>query len=56
MADRFTSTPEKLTDQASSALAVTPSDSVDLANAPKALYIGVTGDITMRLANDTASV
>lgn len=36
------------------AVAVTPSDSTDLANTATALYIGVSGDVKVTLANDTA--
>lgn len=38
------------------AAAVTPSDSTDLTRPAHALYIGVTGDVTAILINDTASV
>ena len=47
---------ERLSDQASSATVITPSDSIDLTYIPKALYVGVTGDITMTLKADSASV
>lgn len=38
------------------AVAVTTSDTADLAAVPRALYIGVDGDITVIMADDTASV
>ena len=36
--------------------AITPSDSVALAVIPKALYVGVTGNVAIQAANDTAPV
>ena len=36
--------------------AVTPSDSEQLPHATRAIYVGVTGDITMFLNNDAAAV
>lgn len=43
---------ERLSDPAASAAVITPSDTVDLATVPKAIYIGVTGDVTVTLARD----
>lgn len=40
----------------SKALAVTPSNTVDLAATADALYIGVTGDVALILADDSAAV
>jgi hypothetical protein len=59
--DRFSSSlgpwpAEQLSDPAGSSAAISPSDSADLAQIPKAIYVGVTGDITMKLKNDSASV
>jgi hypothetical protein len=47
---------EQLSDPVSSAAAITPSDSTPLTQIPKAIYVGVTGDITMQLKSDSASV
>jgi hypothetical protein len=38
------------------AVAVTPSDTADLASVPRSLFIGVDGDIAVIMADDTASV
>jgi hypothetical protein len=47
---------EYLDDPSSSAVAVTPSDATPLTAIPKMLFVGVSGDITMTLAHDSASV
>jgi hypothetical protein len=39
-----------------SSFAITPDDDADLPAITRALYVGVTGDITMRLAGDTTAV
>lgn len=39
------------TDAATDGFAITPSDSVDLADYPRAIYIGGAGNITMTLAS-----
>lgn len=46
MADKFANIND-LGSQCRAALAVTPSDSVDLTDVPKALYIGVGGNISV---------
>lgn len=38
------------------AVSVTPSDTVDIASVPRALWVGDDGDIAVILADDTASV
>lgn len=38
------------------AVAVNPSDNVDLAELPRALYVGVAGDVTVILSRDTVAV
>lgn len=45
--DQFSSDKRHVPDQANAAVAVTPNDSTDLTNYAKALYIGVTGDVTI---------
>ena len=47
---------EKMADPVGSAAVLTPSDSTPLASIPKAIYVGVAGDITMILARDTVAV
>lgn len=47
---------EALSDPVGSGAVITPSDATPLASIPKAIYVGVTGDITMMLARDSASV
>jgi hypothetical protein len=39
-----------------STFSVTPNDTTELPNVTRALYVGGTGDITLRLADDTAQV
>lgn len=56
--DRFSKTlgpwpAEQLSDQSSACAAVSTSDSADLAQIPKALFIGTGGNIALTLANDT---
>jgi hypothetical protein len=56
--DRFKETTgpwpaEYLSDQSSSCVAVSPSDSVDLTQIPKAIYVGTGGNIAMVLASDS---
>jgi hypothetical protein len=47
----FATTNEPIT-AARHAEAVTPSDTVDLSHVTSAIYVGVTGDLAMILAND----
>ena len=48
--------PDSPLGSASHAAAVTPSDAVELTAIPRALYVGVGGDLTVRLADSTADV
>jgi|GEM_PF-426668 len=59
--DRFSSSQgpwpsEALADPVSSASVITPTDGAMLPKIPKAIYVGVTGDITMILKNDAVAV
>lgn len=45
-----------LTWPATEAVAVTPSDGADLAQATRALYIGVTGDVTVDMAESGSTI
>lgn len=48
--DKFSDYPTTLTAPARDASAVVPSDTLDLAALPRAIYIGQTGNISVRLA------
>lgn len=48
--------PPRNDDPASDAAAVTPSDVADLANYPRSLYVGVTGDVAVYMADDATGV
>lgn len=48
--DKFSDYPTSLTAPAREAVAVTPSDTVDLAFLPRAIYVGQTGNLSVRLA------
>ncbi|MGB3279333.1 MAG: hypothetical protein WBA92_09090 [Pseudorhodobacter sp.] len=47
--DKFSDLPTTLTAPARFAVAISPSDATDLAELPRAFYIGQTGDISLRL-------
>lgn len=51
MADAFSSYTGGLTAPASRALAITPSDSVSMAHASRAIYVGQAGNLTVRLVS-----
>lgn len=52
----FQFSPENASSPARNAVTVTPSDTVDLINVSKALYVGVTGDVTVNtLGGGTAT-
>ena len=54
--DRFDAYLSNLDSPAVNAVAVTPSDSVDLAIASRALYIGVSGDVRVDMQGGGAAV
>lgn len=55
MADKFVGA-DGVTSSARDALAVTPSDSTDLVDIPKAVYVGAAGNLVCTLVDDTTSV
>lgn len=56
MADKFQNQGDSVDLQARKLLAITPHNDNDLANVPKALFIGVGGTIAIIAVDDTASV
>jgi hypothetical protein len=54
--DPFDSVTDSLISPARNAYAIVPSDSLDLAGATKALYVGTGGDIAVRLINAPTDV
>lgn len=56
MADNYSSFVSSVSDPARSAGAVTPNDSTDLTNLPKAIYVGTGGSLVVRLADDSTNV
>lgn len=48
--DNFSDYPTSLTAPARDAATVVPDDALDLTVLPRALYVGVTGDLSVRLA------
>ncbi|MFL9839949.1 hypothetical protein ABS767_03140 [Sphingomonas sp. ST-64] len=54
MSDQFQNRADTVSAPATRAVAVTPHDSNPLTDAPKALYVGTGGNITMRGVNGTA--
>jgi hypothetical protein len=48
--DKFSDYPTSLTAPARDAAAIVPSDALDLAVLPRALFVGQTGDVAARLA------
>ena len=57
MADPYASTPDGLSTPARRAAAIVPSDSTDLPNVTKAIYVGTAGDVVLRAVfTDTVSV
>ena len=49
MPDRFATTQPSLSGPASSGFAVVPSDSIDLPETTRAIYVGTAGDIALRM-------
>lgn len=56
MADNFRTLSKATDSPATKATAITPSDSVALTNLPRAIYVGVAGDVSCRLGDDSVSV
>lgn len=56
MADTNSKYAAGLTTPARRAAAVTPDDSTDLTDVPRALWVGVAGDISLIMQDDTAAV
>jgi len=56
MADLYRDRVLQETAPARKAVAVTKSDTVPLASVPRTIYVGVAGDITAILADDTSAV
>lgn len=56
MADKFDSNSDTLFAPARKLVAVTPSDTTDLTDLPKALWIGAPGNISLIAADDSAPV
>ena len=54
--DRFSSHQASLDAPARRAAAVTPNDSADLSEVPRALYVGTAGDLVVKLVDDASSV
>ncbi|MDM9627017.1 hypothetical protein QTL95_14010 [Rhizobium sp. S152] len=51
MSDRFASHTPSLTGPASAAFSITPSDSADLPETTRALYVGIGGDLRVAMAS-----
>lgn len=56
MADRFATVTDSPIAPARNLAAVTPNDSTDLAWISKAIYVGVTGDLSVIAEDDTVAV
>lgn len=56
MSDIFANVADTVSSPSTRGVAVTPSDSLALPNIPKALFIGVAGDLVTRGVNDTADL
>ena len=56
MPDKYNSAGDGLLASARDAFAITPSDSTDLVDIPKAIYVGATGNVVALLVDDTSSV
>jgi hypothetical protein len=54
--DKFVNVQGGLQSPPPNTFAITPSDTTELPFVARAVYVGVTGDITLRLANDPGSV
>lgn len=56
MPDKYSSAGDAVVASARDAFAITPSDSTDLVDIPKAIYVGVAGNLVCTLVDDTSSV
>lgn len=56
MPDAFLDRSDSVSAPARRMVALTPTDGADLADVPKAIYVGTGGDINMIAAGDTAAV
>lgn len=56
MADKYIKHRDELFSSSRSSVAITPNDAIALTNIPKAIYIGVSGNIVVTLVDDTAPV
>lgn len=56
MADRFSKAYSTLESPATRAAAITPNDNADLPNVTRFLLVGVAGDVSVIMANDTSAV
>ena len=56
MADAYADRGDAVSSQARRLIAVTPSDSTDLADVAKAVYVGTGGDVSIIAAGDTTAV
>jgi hypothetical protein len=56
MSDEFSNVADTVSSPSTRGVAVTPDDSLPLANIPKALFIGEAGDLVMRGVHDTADL
>jgi hypothetical protein len=54
--DNFKGVPTDLSSPGLNAATVTPSDSADITFSSRALYIGVTGDVTVNMAGNGSSI
>lgn len=54
--DKFSDYPTTLTAPARDAASVTPNDTVDLPTLPRAIYVGQTGAVSVRLAGGQTAI
>ncbi len=54
--DTYKNTMGGLESPAREAMSVTPNDAVDITHTSRAIYVGVSGDITVHMADETTAV